>query len=329
MGRALASLALATGILALGSASARAQEVSAQDRRSAAEAYDRGTAAYLDENFARAAHWFETAHRLAPAAAALVQATRSHQRAGHARRAATLALRLQALYPDDQAAARTAEEVLEGARDRYFLVRVECGDCEVELDGALMGHPSFFLDPDSEHRVVAAYDTGNVSETVSGDAGESRTLTFEAPPPDPSLADAGEGADTGDDAPDAPDGTEPTIDGGGGGVPVWVSIGALVITAGLGATLIWSGIDTLDGVPAYEENPTPEALADGQGREERTNWLIAGTSVAGAATLLLLVFTDWGGGGDDSAEADAAEPEVQAVFDIQGQGFAAGLRGRF
>jgi hypothetical protein len=328
----LACLWAAVGTLALAANGARAQEVSARDRRAAAEAFDRGTAAFIADDFDRAAHWFETAHRLAPASAALVQATRSHERAGNALRAATLGLRLQALYPDDETATRTAQRVLRRA-DGFFRVDVECDGCSVQLDGALMEHPSFFLEPGSEHEVVAAFETGDRSETVSGEAGESRTLTFEAPPPPEPDAVAGgttgtgtaTGAGTGTTA-----GTEPAAEPGGGGVPVWVTIGALVITAGLGGTLIWSGVDTLDGVPAYEANPTMEALADGQAREERTNWLIAGTAVAGAATLILAILTDWGGGGDEApADDEPDEPEVRALFHIQGDGVGAGLTGRF
>jgi outer membrane protein assembly factor BamD (BamD/ComL family) len=57
--------------------SARAQD--ARQRQAAAEAYDQGTAAYLAGDYEKAAEWFETANRLAPAAPALIQAARSAQ----------------------------------------------------------------------------------------------------------------------------------------------------------------------------------------------------------------------------------------------------------
>lgn len=84
----------------------------ARQRQAAAEAYDRGTAAYLDGEFTEAAQWFETANRMAPAAPALMQAIRSHQRAGEPdnfTRAATLALRLSQEYAEDPAASRVCE----------------------------------------------------------------------------------------------------------------------------------------------------------------------------------------------------------------------------
>jgi len=301
------------------SAPARAQEVSARDRQSAAEAYDRGTAAYLAEEFTTAARWFETAHRLAPAAAALVQATRAHARAGNPQRAATLALQLRELYPDDEAASRTAAEALRGASN-LLRVDVSCdAPCTIEVAGSIMGHTSFFLEP-GEHEVVAEFETGRARDSASGNAGDTVALSFEAPEaPDPVEEDP--------DLVRPP--AEPQTDGGGSdGVPLAVTVTAMVLTAGLGGVLIWSGVDALDGVEAYEANPTVEGLNDGRSREERTNWLIAGTAVLGAATVVLMIFTDWGGG-DDGDGDDPAAPAARAVVDIQPDRAILGLTGRF
>ncbi|MGE0784456.1 MAG: hypothetical protein AB7S26_02125 [Sandaracinaceae bacterium] len=318
---ALALLVGATAHAQSGEPASGSHEPSARDRQSAADAYDRGTAAFLAEDFRSAARWFETAHRLAPAAAALVQAVRAHQRAGNDLRAATLALGLQELYPDDQTAARTAREALEDAA-AYVRVNVDCEDCAVEVDGTLVGRRAFFVEPGVEHTVVASFDTGNVTQRVRGRAGDVLPLELEAPPR--SQTNATSSTDT-----TSPRTGEPVDDGGGGGVPLAVSIVALVVTAGLGGVLIWSGVDTLDGVPAYEENPTVAGLEDGRSREERTNWLIAGTSVAAAATLILFIFTDYGGGDDDASEENAEDASVEALLDIQADRGMLGLRGRF
>ncbi|MCC6877292.1 MAG: hypothetical protein IT378_23505 [Sandaracinaceae bacterium] len=306
--------------LVLCATSARAQEVSARDQQSAAEAYDRGTAAYLARDYTSAARWFETAHRLAPAAAALIQAVRSHARAGNAVRAATLALRLQALYANDANAARAAAEAL---ADATQLVRVDvrCEGCSVQLDGTLQEHPSFFVEAGGEHTIVAEFDTGRRSETVRGAAGETRTLSFDAPAAPEGEVETSEGRELA--RPVDGQGAEvvPATRGGGVGVLPWpiVLIG-IAGTVGLGATLIWSGIDTLDGVPAYEANPTEAALADGRSREERTNWLIAGTAAMAGVTVLLAIFTDWGGGAPSSTQAGCG---------IQEDGAGCSLRGRF
>lgn len=290
-------------------------QISARDRESAAQAYDRGTSAYLAEDYGRAAQWFETANRLAPAVAALVQAVRSHGRAGNATRAATLALQLQALYGDDEAATRTAASALAQARS-FVRIDVECDqECTLEVGGAIIGHRSFFLIPGEEHEVVASFAGGSRRQRVSGAAGQTLSLRFEAP-------------EEVDNTPPADDPT-PTVEvgaGGGGGVPLGVTIASAVVVAGLGGVLIWSGVDTLDGVPAYEADPTAAGLADGRSREERTNWLIAGTSVAGALTAILMIFTDWGT--DDGSSAEAG-PEVAAMLEVQPMGLLAGARGSF
>jgi hypothetical protein len=73
--------------------------------------------------------------------------------------------------------------------------------------------------------------------------------------------------------------------------------------------LIWSGIDTLDGVPAYQADPTTERLADGQMRELRTNVMIGVTAGLAVTTLIFALVTDWDG---DPAPFDAGETSGDA-----------------
>lgn len=294
---------------------AQGQDVSARDRQSAGEAYDRGTAAYLSENYARAAQWFETAHRLAPAAAALAQATRAHRRAGNSLQAATLALQLQALYPDDGAATRVASQALEGS-ERYLRVNVTCNEnCTLEVGGSLLAHTSFFLEP-GEHEVTASFENGSRTQTVAGAAGDSLTLTFEAPPPD---AQPAQPLDPGAVSDPRPVSEPVPTTSSRGGVPIAVTVIGMVATAALGGVLVWSGWHTLDGVEAYEASPTEAGYRDGRAREDRTNALIGATGAAALATLVLALFTDWGG----------SESETQALIEIQSERGVIGLRGRF
>jgi hypothetical protein len=314
---AVAALTAVMVLLALGPAAA--QDISARDRQAASEAYDRGTSAYLARNYADAARWFETAHRLAPAAAALVQAVRAAQRAGDDLRVANLGLRLQALYPDDRPAQRAATDALRNAR-RFVRVDVECTGCTLAVDGAVVEHTSFFVAPGASHTVEAAFDTGSRTETVEGAAGEQRSLRFERPEPPVVEPD-----------PEPPPVAEPVretpvvtpVASSSGVIPLPVTIGAFTVTAVLAGVLVWSGLDTLDGVPGYVANPTAEALADGQSREARTNWLIGGTLVAAAASVVLAIFTDWNLGGS------SAGTDVALDVGIQADGAMAGLRGRF
>src|SRR5262245_34159669 len=92
----------------------------ARDRQAAAEAYDKGTSAYVAQDYEGAAQWFETANRLSPAAPALIQAARAHQQAGHLTRAATLALQLVQTYPDDSNATTIGEGLLTELAPRFL-----------------------------------------------------------------------------------------------------------------------------------------------------------------------------------------------------------------
>jgi hypothetical protein len=304
----------------LAPASAAAQ--SAEERRAAGRAYNRGSTAYLAENWSEAARWFETAHRLAPAAPALIQAVRAHRLADHHLRAATLSIRLLALYPDDESATSTAEEVLGDEAQRFLRVDVVCDGCTVELDGTLLEHPSFFVTPDEPHTITATFETGPVSERIHGEAGQRRELTFDAPPP----AGSGEIAplqtpDEGTEGPQPVETSPPEDDESDGGLSPIFFISAAVLTAGAGGLLVWSGLDALAGVDDYEADPTPARLAEGQNKELRTNILIGITAGLGVVTTALLFFTDWGG--------DEEEESVDVSFAPLDGGGAAILGGRF
>jgi hypothetical protein len=302
--------------------------------------YDQAMAERASGNHAAAASAFERADRLAPSAPALGNAIRSHRdvhTADHDARAATLSLRLIARYGDNARMVSFANQVIQELGPRLERVRVTCDGCEIEVDQRLSPDLEFFVEP-GPHRIVAHFSNNRTrSYEFTAEAGGTESVTLEAPPePPPATTTTGTGtavtgattttgtgaATTGTTTVTGPTTTGPTTPPttARGGLPPAVFITGAVLTAGLAGTLLWSGLDTLDGVPAYEANPTPEALADGQAREMRTNVLIGATAVVGAATLTTLFITRWGG---DRVEA---APVVTG-----GTGMAPGLtfRGRF
>ncbi|MEM9195343.1 MAG: hypothetical protein AAGF12_39600 [Myxococcota bacterium] len=264
----------------------------AQDQtQAAADAYDRGAEAYLAESWSEAARWFEMAHRFAPAEPALTQAVRSHFQAGNIARAGTLALRLEASYGDSDRAAAVAQETLDAVTSRLVRVSVQCNECSVELEGALLEHSEFFLDPDVEHEVTARFETGERSQTVQSTAGDSVGLEFTAPPPSP--GDPEEREERLPSQIEVPE--EP-----GGGVHPAVFFTLLGLTAVSGGILIWSGVDTLAGVDDFEAMPTQEGLDEGRDKELRTNILIGVTSGFALATVIFAFITDWSGSPDET-----------------------------
>jgi hypothetical protein len=74
----------------------------------------------------------------------------------------------------------------------------------------------------------------------------------------------------------------------------WTFIGVATATAVAGGLALWSGLDTLSARDRYVAQPTKERYDDGVSRQTRTNLLIGGASVLGAATLGLGLFaTRW------------------------------------
>lgn len=280
-------------------------ESSVPSTAAAAEAYDRGSAFYLNGDYARAAQWFETAYRLAPAAPALVQALRAQMRTGHAIRTANLALRLRGLHGDDADARALADQVIAENEADFVRLEVDCEGCQLEIEGRLWSYPAAFLAPSTEHRVTVTLDDAREEHTIRGAPGQQVTL---------GAPRAGAGAEAERDGPPPPTG------GGGDGLSPWVFGIGLAVTAASGGLLIWSGVDTLAGVDAYEESPTPEGFSDGQDRELRTNVLIGITAGLGLLTVVFALLTDWDGDpppattGGAWVEPDGAGGWVRAAF---------------
>lgn len=314
--RGVTSAILFGVLLAATSASAQTStppaEPSASDRAAAGEAYDRGTAAYLAHEYARAATLFETAYRLAPSAPALIQAIRAHEHGDGAMRAASLALRLEALYGSDRQAARQAHTTLAHA-NHYLRVDVRCdATCTIELDGAIEDYASFFVDPASPHTVRASFDTGVApSQSTSGAAGETQTLSFARPPepPAPPPVEVAVVVPPPDEHTPPPPPPPPSSSG----LHPAVFITAAALTAVSGGILIWSAVDMYDGVPAYQMNPTQAALQDGQGRELRTDIMWGVTGALAATSVVLAIVTDWSGGGGGGSSTETETPTVSLL----------------
>jgi hypothetical protein len=297
------------------SAAAGERTTSVEDRTKAAEAYDQGTAAYLDKHYDLAAHWFERAYRVAPTSAALLQAARSHAKADNWIRAGNLALELRAKFPEDERASQAADAIVSRAAPAHVLVRAECETkCTLEVDGALVRHSSFFVTPDVEHSLKAAFDEGETSTFVTGAAGDTKKVTLAAPaaPPPPP-------------------------------VPRWAFFSSLGATVALGAVTVWSGIDANRGVGDYEaaartanspginngSSPTPAEqaqalLEEGQRKERRTNILIGVTAGMAVTTAVLGVFTNWRG---ESLEPTAKR--IETAIGVANRGGTLTIKGRF
>jgi hypothetical protein len=318
----------------------------ARERQAAAEAYDRGTTAYVDQAYEEAANWFETANRMAPAAPALMQAIRAHEKGENFPRAATLALELQSSYRDDTSAAEFSNELLNKYTPTLVKVDVTCDeDCKLDVDGKLEEYMKFFVSPEDDHTVTATFETGSKALKLQGSAGEAKDLAITAPPPPPVKPVAMTPTPTSSSDGRSDRGPLPPL-------VTWIGLG---LTVALGGATAVSGIHALNGVPAYKEavsaaepclamqvserdsacnarvDTANKLLDDGKSRELRTNILIGATAAAAVGTgVIAFFFTDWSGG-DEKAQNQATQGRGLPRLELHAWpgGAATVLKGRF
>ena len=299
----------------------------------AARAFASAQEQMLAEDWSAAARSYELANRIAPTPEALVGATDARLRMGDEVRAATMALSLRRLYPENDAATALSTRILDEYASKFAHVQASCQPlkCTLQIDGRALGLEAlatheFFLRPGAHTIIAFAGERGSKPETVTAAEQSDLVLKFDttkpAPVPTPAPprsamkppAAAGAGPPPSDELDD-------------GGASPALAITGIALTAVLGGVTIWSGIDTLTARDAYVAAPTRQAFDDGTGRELRTNVLVVSTGVVGAATLVTaLLFTDWGG---DNVTDERSAAAGQPIVWCHPNGAGIGWRGSF
>ena len=288
----------------------------ADDVTGAANAFSRAQKAELGGDYASAAELYELADSLAPAPEALRSALRARKAAGQLEVAAVHAEELLDRYPNDAKSTELANSTIDEAGKKLMRYEVEChpSACTLLLDGAAASPDAkekhvLYLTP-GKHEVIAAFGKNRAEpQSTEGAAGNRGALSFEAPPEPPARVDTSAGVDS----------ASALVGGDQGvsrqhGLSPWFFVGGAVATVGLGAATVWSGLDVLSANDTYKKHPTTAAYNDGKDRELRTNVLIAATSVVGAATGVIALFTNWSGSkGGESAERPGTVHATAAV----------------
>jgi hypothetical protein len=298
--------------------------------RIAAQEFDAGRRAYLQQDYESAAVHFENADRDAPSIEALRLAIRARKEGGHAARAATLAQQALKRYPGDEATVSLARAVIQELSPGLFRLRVQCNPaCGLVInDKAVFEDQStdqtVYLTP-GQHSVAASWTQGKGRAVrVDGAKGREQLLVLKpvalTPPPAASEVVAPPPADTGP-APQSESGLSPAL--------FYISAG---VTAALAGVTVWSGIDTRNNpgratveaacVNLGEDCP---AYQDGRSRQTRTNILLGTTIGMGVLTGVVAVYTRWGKAPEDKPKAGfRLEPQVGWAGGLQ-----AGAVGRF
>ena len=284
-------------VAAMVASSARADDVNA-----AAKAFSQAQEAVLAGDNARAADLYELADDLAPSAPALRNAARARLAAGHDAMAATLAAELLRRYPSDKESRDVAEAILSRLSPRLSQFDISCDEeCTVTLDGKAASskprtHHVFFAQPGAR-TVGVTFDGGRQSsKQVTTLAGQTTTLTLEAPPM-PVKSAAQNTAASGGTANNA--GTQTAT--AHGISRKWI-IGTAILTAGFGVAAGLQGMATLDtrdqikaAVAANDNAHAMSLYNEGRDEQLRTNLFIGGAAAAGVATIVLAFVTDWSG----------------------------------
>ncbi len=253
---------------------------SADDLRSAAEAYDQATRRYIRRDFAAAANWFEAADRLAPSVLALMGAIRAHRQitgVEHAVRASTLALRLQTRFASDARAVALAQRTLAELATQVGRIHVQCEQCELEVDGVIQRTDEFFIAPGVHHMRFRWPDATRERdiEVASGtDTSETEARPAPAPAPLPP-------------PPPLPFRFHPAVP---------IATAFVGVGLGVGAGVSWSdALNRANGLLAAAANgtATPQAERAVYAAEDRTTGLLVGAIVVGAFTVGAAIFTRW------------------------------------
>jgi hypothetical protein len=306
--------ALLLGLLAL----AVPLTASAQENVAAAsDAFSRAQEAELRGEWELAAELYALADRLAPTPEALRSAAIAAQHAGLNATAATHAEALIMRAPNDRQSRAIADEILSAHASSLARIEARCAiECRVLLDGRVVidraATQHIFYARPGERRISASYEGGRTSaeQTVTLVAAETGRFTLE-----PST----------DATPIIPeDGPPPPPPRSGSGISPGFFVGGLVLTVTAGALLIWSGVEVLDAHSTYDPAGADAQIRYEAGREleTRTNVIIGVTAGLAVITVLLAVFTDWGGGGN--AEERAGDEGGRLSLGVDQHSFAIG-----
>ncbi len=302
---------------------------SADDVNGAARAFSQAQEAMLNSEPARAADLYELADELAPSAPALRNATRARLAAGHLAMAATHAAELIRRYASDKESRDVGNAVLSRIGPQLARIDVTCGaSCTLLIDGKVIAsvardQHTVFSHPGARTVTAVFGDGRKTSSQVTATSTRPLSLRLEAPPRpvEPKPAPRNE--------PPAMAANRPHTDQPAAqrshGLSRWWVLGGTMVTAGLGAATIVSGLDTLS-----TRDKITKAVADGDGQAQmlydtgrdqqtRTNVLLGATITAGVGTAVLAWFTNWSGG--HSERELAIVPSRHSVSLVYGSSF--------
>lgn len=286
------------------------------EKAQAAAKFKAGEKAFKRHEYGVAAKAFEEAYAIAPHPAALFNAATAHQKAGQLVRAANLCARYLRDAPEDDSRREKANALIAELMPKLGRVQVvDRGAKNVQLDGKDLESETTYVDP-GDHLVSGEFGEKTVQRKLTVVAGSLVKVALDPPKKESSAA-------LEEEVEARPPAVEPQADRARekplSPTLFYVGLGATLV---LGGVTAWSGLDTNSAREEYDQDPTPEGLDEGRGKQRRTNVLLGATAVAGVGTAVVgLFFTNWKG----SAKPKPTPEEAGLLL---GPGFV-GARGRF
>lgn len=278
----------------------------------AKDAYSSGVAAYGKGDFAEAARLFARADALAPSPVALRAALDAAVKADDPALGSELLERSKRATPDPELA-RSIKKATDKLAHRAGRIHASCTDCVMMIDGRSVSVSDASWVKAGSHAVMISANGVSVDKSVEVRPDEvveidtpraPETLPTSAPPTSPVVPQP---TATTVDATPASQPPVPAYYGAKphprGGLSPWFFATGAVLTAGLAAGAIVSGVDTTNRHDAFVSGgcrtPTPPSdcasrANDGSAADTRTVVLTSVAAAMGAATLAVGLFaTKW------------------------------------
>lgn len=265
---------------------------SAEDRKAARQAFIDGQSSFKKGDYRHAAESFEAAYKRAPHPDALWNAARSWFRAGEKTRAANLYAQYLQDAPPLARDRNSATDALRKLAPELGRLEIHAADVtDVRVDNEPLEGTSLYVTPGT-HVIQGRHDDRVVSRSQDVAAGATVSVALVAPPPERPTPTP----------PPPPPPLPPPPPPSRGLSPLVLLVGG-GLTAGAGAVLVWSGVDTVNQKKSFDAAPTQGKLDAGRSKQTRTNVLIgvtAGLATLTAATAIFLV--DWHRGDNKKVE---------------------------
>ncbi|HEY6556316.1 MAG TPA: hypothetical protein VI072_03545 [Polyangiaceae bacterium] len=272
-------------------AAARSQD----DLNLAAQLFDQGVQQFSRQEYENSARSFLAADALLPNTKALMNAIAAARQAPHpvlTARAAQRALQREGI---DQGVAKMARDALAGALPYVATLQLQCEPepCSLKINGEPIAAGTHYVSAGA-HEIRAAGPDGRAQESLTAAAGSEYRLLLplgqpavaQTPPARANPATRGEDTARTSDT-DVHASKKPFS-------PVVFGLGCTG-TLALVALTTWSGLEVLSARNLHDTDPVAYDPEEVKERQRRTDLLVAGSVVLGAATAAAGIWlVDWG-----------------------------------